>query len=237
MNQRNRYAGLAALLACSIAQPALSADGDDRIYSFFQMDQNEVRLGDHNGYAWEAQGWLGTDFDKAFLKTKGEREFGGSVEAAEVQLLYSRLVSDFFDVQVGARYDFEPNPSRAHAVLGLQGLAPQWFEVDAALFVSDEADVTARFEAEYDLLITQRLVLQPLLELNLSVQDIDDLDIGAGLTGLEAGLRLRYEFRREIAPYIGIAYERDLFKTADIARREGHDVDSLAFVAGLRLFF
>jgi copper resistance protein B len=217
---------------------ALAAGGDDQVFTFFEMDQNEVRVTDDDeGYAWEAQGWVGTDFDKAFLKTKGELEFGGDVESAEVQLLYSRLVSDFFDVQAGLRYDFEPRPSRAHAVLGLQGLAPQWFEIDTALFISDEIDVTGRIEGEYDLLITQRTVLQSLVELDWSAQDIDDLHIGSGLTKVEAGLRLRYEFKREIAPYIGVSYERDLFKTADFAREEGHEIDSLAFVIGLRLFF
>src|SRR3546814_10366530 len=105
---------------------------------------------------------MGTDYDKLFLKSEGEQPLDGPLEEAEVQLLYSRLISEFFDAQVGVRYDFEPDPERAYAVLGLQGLAPQFFEVDTALFVSEKGDVSARFEAEYELLITQRLVLQPL---------------------------------------------------------------------------
>ena len=116
------------------------------------MDQNEVRLGEHYGYVVEAQGWVGNDFHKAFLKAEVETEFGEGVEAAEVQLLYSRLISDFFDAQAGIRYDFEPEPSRGYAVVGLQGLAPQFFEIDAAIFLSEEADVSARLEAEYELL-------------------------------------------------------------------------------------
>ena len=155
----------------------------------------------------------------------------------ERTLLYSRLISDFFDVQAGLRYDFEPSPSRGYAVLGLQGLAPQWFEIDTALFISEKADVSARFEAEYELLITQRLVAQPLFELNLAFQDVDELDIAAGPSDMELGLRVRYEIYREFAPYIGIAYERDLFDTAEITREHGGDVDTVTFVAGIRLFF
>jgi len=228
---------VALLVGLLAAAPGYAAGGDDALFTFFQMDQNEVRLGAHKGYVWEAQGWVGTDFDKAFLKTEGEVGFGEGVEAAEVQVLYSRLISDFFDAQAGIRYDFEPDPSRAYAVVGLQGLAPQFFEVDAALFLSEKADVSARLEAEYELLITQRLVLQPLIEVNLSFQDVDELDLAAGPTDVEFGLRLRYEFFREFAPYIGVAYERDLFDTAEITRDHGGDVDALSFVAGIRLFF
>jgi len=234
--RRGRFWGALAF-ALLTAGPGYAAGGDDALFTFFQMDQNEVRLGEHDGYVFEAQGWVGNDDHKAFLKAEGETEFGEEVEAAEVQVLYSRLVSDFFDAQAGIRYDFEPHPSRAYAVLGLQGLAPQFFEVDAALFLSEKADVSARLEAEYELLITQRLVLQPLVELNISFQDVDELDLGAGPTDVEFGLRLRYEFFREFAPYIGVAYERDLFDTAEITREHGGDVDALSFVAGIRLFF
>src|SRR3546814_9759592 len=113
--------------------------------------------GGGHAYAWDAQGWIGTDYDKLFLTSDGEQPLVGQLEEAEVQLLYSRLISDFFDAQVGVRYDFEPDPERAYAVLGLQGLAPQFFEIDTALFVSEKGDVSARVEAEYELLITQRL--------------------------------------------------------------------------------
>src|SRR3546814_6004182 len=135
---------------------------DDHIYNFFQLDQSEYRLNDEGEdlYAWDAQCWVGTDYDKLFLKSEGEYVLEGEWEKAEVQVLYSRLISDFFDVQAGLRYDFEPDPERAYGVIGLQGLAPQFFEVDSAIFVSNKGDVSVRFEAEYELLITQRLVLQ-----------------------------------------------------------------------------
>ncbi|MFN4764818.1 copper resistance protein B, partial [Gillisia sp. Q332] len=133
-------AALAGALALTfLALPAEAAEMDDQIYTFFQLDQNEYRLNDEGEdlYAWDAQGWIGTDYDKLFLKSEGEYALDGEWEKAEVQVLYSRLISDFFDVQAGVRYDFEPDPERAYGVIGLQGLAPQFFEVDAALFVSN----------------------------------------------------------------------------------------------------
>jgi copper resistance protein B len=227
-----------ALAPALLSSPAAGAETDDQIYTFFQLDQNEYRLSDgDDAYAWEAQGRAGTDYDKIAFKTEGEVVIDGEVEQAELQVLYSRLISDFFDAQVGVRYDFEPDPERAFAVLGIQGLAPQFFEVDAALFISDDGDVSARLEAEYELLITQSLVLQPAAEINVAVQEVEELGIGSGPTDIEIGLRLRYEITREFAPYIGVHYERDLFGTADLTREEGEDVDAVSFVAGLRLFF
>ena len=228
-----------ALALAILSSPAAAAELDDQIYTFFQLDQNEHRLSDEgeHAYAWDAQGWIGTDYDKLFLKSEGEQPLDGPLEEAEVQLLYSRLISDFFDAQVGVRYDFEPDPERAYAVFGLQGLAPQFFEIDTALFVSEKGDVSARFEAEYELLITQRLVLQPLAELNVGVQEVEELGLGSGPTDIELGLRLRYEITREFAPYIGVHYERDLFDTADFTRDEGGEVDAVSLVAGVRVFF
>ncbi|MEQ8354096.1 MAG: copper resistance protein B [Kiloniellaceae bacterium] len=227
-----------ALAPAMLAGPVKAAEQDDQIYTFFQLDQNEYRLSDgDDAYAWEAQGWAGTDYDKLAFKTTGEQVIDGGLETAELQVLYSRLVTDFFDAQIGVRYDFEPDPERAFAVIGLQGLAPQFFEVDTALFISEDGDVSARFEAEYELLITQRLILQPSAELNVAVQEVEKYGTGSGPTDIELGLRLRYEITREFAPYIGVNYERDLFDTADFTRDEGGDVDAVSFVAGVRIFF
>ncbi len=154
-----------------------------------------------------------------------------------MQVLYSRFIAPFWDLQAGVRYDFRPNPSRSFAVLGVEGLAPYWFEFEAAGFISDDGDVSARVEAEYEILFTQRLIAQPLLEVNLAAQDVEELGIGSGFTDIELGLRLRYEIRREFAPYIGLAWTRRLGNTADFARDEGEDVGDLAVVAGVRLWF
>jgi copper resistance protein B len=227
-----------APLPAVIAAPAVAAEGDDQIFTFFQIEQLEYRFFDgKNAQAWDAQGWIGEDYNKLWLKTEGEKPEGGDIESAEIQVLYSRLISDFFDAQVGLRQDFAPDPERTYAVLGIQGLAPQFFEVDAAAFVSHEGEVSGRVEAEFDLLLTQRLVLQPTVELNFALQDVKERGIGSGLSDVELGLRLRYEIIREFAPYIGIHWERKVGETADFAREEGEDTGVFSVVAGVRVWF
>ena len=207
-------------------------------YIFFQADQFEYRAQDgDDSLKWDAQGWVGGDYEKLWLKTEGAKRIGGKVEDAEAQLLYSRLLTDFFDVQAGVRYDPEPHPRRGYAVLGVQGLAPYYFETDVALFLSNEGELSGRFSAEYELLLTQRLILQPSAEVNLSAQDTKARGIGVGVNDIELGLRLRYELRREFAPYIGVNWERKLGQTADIARRDGEDIDIPSLVAGIRFWF
>lgn len=227
---------VAALLTISGA--ASAAEMDDHIFTFFQAEQLEYRLADgKDRLKWDAQAWVGEDYNKLWIKTEGEKEFGGHLEEAEVQLLYSRIIHPFWDLQVGGRYDARPRPQRGFGVIGVQGLAPYFFEVDAAAFVSHEGDVSARLKGEYEILLTQQLVLQPSVELNLAAQQVEKLGIGSGLTDVELGLRLRYEIVREFAPYIGVSWERKVGRTADFAREEGEDVDSLAFVTGIRFWF
>jgi copper resistance protein B len=201
------------------------------------VDQLEYRRTEGDGViAWDAQAWYGGDYDKLWIKTAGEWT-ESSFERAELQLLYSRLVGYYWDVQAGLRHDFEPDPSRFYAVLGLQGLAPGYFELDLQAFVSEEGDISARLEAEYDILITQRLVLQPKAELNVAIQDVEELGVGSGVSDLEVGVRLRYEFVRELAPYVGVSWERKFGDTADFARQEDEDVESLSVLAGVRFWF
>ena len=202
------------------------------------LDRLEYRaIEGEDGYAWDAEAWYGGDYNRLWLKTEGEGEFGEGAESAEVQALYSRAINPWFNLQTGVRYDFRPKPDRAHLVVGVQGLAPYWFEVDAAAFLSDEGELTARFDAEYDQRITNQLILQPRVELDLAAQDAPELGVGAGLSKVEAGLRLRYEIRREFAPYVGVQYERSVGETADFARAEGEDADGWAVLVGLRSWF
>jgi copper resistance protein B len=202
------------------------------------IDQLEVRIGNgREGYAWDGQGWIGGDIDKAWFKTEGEGEFGGAFESAEVQALWSHAIDPWFDVQAGIRYDFRPDPRRAYLVLGLQGLAPYWFEVDAAAFLSNKGDVSARVEAEYDLLLTQKLILQPRVEFDLSLQDVPEIGIGSGLSTGEIGARLRYQFRPEFAPYLGLEYERAFGDTAGFRRAAGEKAGGWSFLIGLRTWF
>lgn len=202
------------------------------------LDQAEVRpaAGD-DGYAWEGEAWYGGDINRLVLKTEGEGAVGGDLHAAEVQALYSRAISAYFQLQAGVRHDFEPGPSRSYAVIGVEGLAPYWFELEGAAFLSTKGDVSARLEGSYDLRLTQRLILQPQAELNLAAQDVPELGLGAGFTSAELGLRLRYEFRQEFAPYVGVAYERRLGETAKFARIAGDDAEEARLVLGVRAWF
>jgi copper resistance protein B len=187
---------------------------------------------------WDFQGFRGGDLNKFWVKTEGEYDFSAKhLEEAEVQALYSRAIGSFWDLQTGVRHDFAPFEDRTYGVVGVQGLAPYLFEIDTAAFVSGHGDVTARIEAEYELLLTQRLILQPRAELNLSAQDIPELRTGSGLATAEAGLRLRYEIRREFAPYVGLSWTRSVGDTADFVRAAGDDPSKLSFVAGLRFWF
>jgi copper resistance protein B len=202
------------------------------------VDRLEAKIRDgRDGYAWEGDGWYGGDIDKLWVKTEGEGTFGGEVESAEVQALWSHAIGPFFDLQAGARYDILPRPDRAHLVVGIQGLVPYWFEVDAALFLSSRGDLTARLEGEYDQRITQRLILQPRVELDLAARDVPELGIGAGLSTAELGLRLRYELKPQFAPYLGIEYERAFGDTADFRRADGEKVGGWSFLLGLRAWF
>ncbi|PQA85448.1 copper resistance protein B [Hyphococcus luteus] len=189
-------------------------------------------------FLWDAQGWYGGDINKLWVKTEGEYDFkADEFEEAEVQALWSRAIGGFFDAQAGLRHDFAPGGDRTFAVVGLQGLTPYLFEVDSALFVSDDGDVSARIEAEYELLITQRLILQPRTELNFEFQDVPEYGLGSGLSTAEVGARLRYEIKREFAPYIGVSWERALGDTADFARADGEDPGGVSFLAGVRIWF
>jgi copper resistance protein B len=190
-----------------------------------------------DGYAWEAEGWYGGDLNRFVFKTEGEGDVGGALESAEFQALYSRALDPWFNLQLGVRHDVRPQPQRTYAVVGVEGLAPYWFEVGAALFLSDKGDLLARMEASYDQRITQRLVLEPNAELNFAAQDVPELGIGSGLSDVELGLRLRYEFAPEFAPYVGVNWERKTGNTARLARDEGEGVSATSLVLGVRFWF
>lgn len=210
--------------------------GDFNLF-WFQADRAEfqARQGD-NGYLWDLQGFYGNTTDKFWFKSEGEGSFGEAIEDLEVQALYSRAIAPFFDVQAGFRQDVA-GPDTRYAVVGIQGLAPYMFELDAALFLSHRGDLTARFEAELDQRIAQSILIQPRAELNLSAQDVPQLGIGAGIDSFEIGVRLRYEIIREIAPYIGIEQTWKAGRSADFARIAGEDPSVTNFVVGVRFWF
>ena len=202
------------------------------------LEQLEVGFDDESEtYAWHVQGWYGGDVHRFWWKSEGEGALGEEIEHAELQLLYSRAVTPYFDLQAGVRQSYLDGEDRTDLVLGVQGLAPYWFEVGAAAFVSTEGDVTARAEAEYDLRLTQKLILQPAAELNFAAQDIPDLDVGAGFTDANVGVRLRYEISRSFAPYVGVEWTSALGETRDIRESLGADTQSTRAVIGLRALF
>ncbi len=226
---------LAALL--SFSSLALSGAKDDPLLVMGKLDQFEVRSTEgEDPLVLEGQAWLGYDLNKLWLKADVEREDDES-EGVEIQALYSHAISAFWDVQAGLRKDFIPTPDRTWGVIGIQGLAPYKFEVDAALFVGESGRSAARFEAEYELLFTQRLILTPEIEVNAYGQNDVDTGNGSGLADVELGLRLRYEVRREIAPYVGVNWEKKYGNTADFTELQGGEVEDTQFVVGVRAWF
>ena len=203
------------------------------------IDSIEASFGDgEETYSWNAQGWTGGDINRFWWKTEGEGEFGGKLHEAEVQALYSRAIAPFWDVQAGVRQDFRPDgDDTTHLTVGIQGVAPYWFEMSAAAFLSTEGDLTARAEAEYDQRLTQKWILQPAIEVAMSASDIPELEIGSGLTSIMAGLRLRYEIRKEFAPYVGVEWSRSLGDTADYAKARGGEADDMRLVVGIKAWF
>lgn len=220
--------------------PSLAFSGgmdDDPLLTMLVVDQLEIRNNDgRDPLVWDAEGWIGKDLHKLWIKTEGEY-VDSRVEEVELQALYSRAVAPFWDIQLGWRRNIRPTPNRDWLAFGVKGLAPYFFDIDAALFVGDAGRTSARLQVEYEIMLTQRLVLVPEIELNLYGKDDPATGIGSGLSNIEAGLRLCYEIRREFAPYIGLNWTKLYGDTADFARAEEVDTDDIQFVFGVRAWF
>jgi len=230
-------ATLCVAVCLSVSNDARAGAEDDPLLFMAILDQMEMRdAGDDNTFSWDAQGWFGQDLRKLWFKTEGERTEGNTNEA-EFQFLYSNAIARYWELQLGVRHDFEPSPSQSWAVIGVEGLAPYFFETGIALFVGDSGRTAFRFESEYELLLTQRLILTPEIEVNFYGQDDVDVGIGSGLSDLEVGLRLRYEFRREFATYIGVNWLKLFGNTADFAKTAGQDTFESQLVIGIRAWF
>ncbi len=207
------------------------------------VDQLEYRASDGNRFArWDVEGWAGKDYNRIWIRTEGEQPTTSRDRGeAEAQLLYSRLVAPFWELQVGVRhqrlYGSGPDRSRTALALGFEGFAPYRFDVEPFLFISDGGDISGRLAATTELFFTQRLIAQPRFEVQFAARDVRDFGIASGINNVELGLRLRYEMRRESAPYLGISWVRKLGGTANLARRAGEDVRSLDVVIGVRLWF
>lgn len=223
--------------AMRASREALRREHGSMRYSWFMADRAEWRTGKgRDGYRWDVQGYYGGDIDKLWLKSEGEGDFGDKAEQAEVQALWSRAVAPFFDLQAGLRQDLT-GPRRTYLAAAIQGLAPYRFEIDAAAFLSSRGKLSTRIEAELDQRLTQRLILQPRVEVDLAAQDDRSAGVGRGLDKAEVGLRLRYEVKREFAPYIGVEQEWRGGRSARWARARGDDPSRTQMVAGVRLWF
>lgn len=228
---------LAFGLAVTLPVQAMEQHMDAMPVAKLAVDHLEQRFdGDDQALSWELEGTYGNDLHKAVLKSSGERADGGPTDSSETQLLYRRQASEFFDWQAGVRHDDQPGPSRSYAVLGLKGLAPQWIELDTNLFVSERGDASLRVEAEYELLLTRRWVLEPKLEYDLALDDDRELGIGAGGSTLETGLRLNYRVSPQFSPYVGYVWEKTYGRSGDWLRAEGEHDEEGAWVLGLRFW-
>jgi copper resistance protein B len=209
---------------------------DKQITTFVLLDQLEWQGKGDGGANWDSRGWIGGDLNRMWFRSEGESE-NQRVENALVEVLWGRSLHRWWDVVAGVRRDFRPGAGQTWVGAGIQGLAPYWFEVEATGYVGEGGRTQARFEVEYELLLTNRLILQPLIEGEIYGKNDELRGVGAGLSTLESGLRLRYEFRREFAPYIGLTWHRKLFGTADFARADGEDVAGTRVAFGLRTWF
>ena len=223
-----------AAMARARAQLQMEHGGSVLSKVMINLGEYQVRNG-RDGYRWEGEAWVGGDLNRFVLKSEGEGD--RDLEAAEVQALYSRAVSPYFDLQAGLRQDLQSGPKRTYATVGFEGLAPYWFETSGALFLSNKGEVFGRLEGTYDLRLTQRWILQPRVEANLSGQDVPELALGSGVSNIELGLRLRYEIKREFAPYVGVSFDRKVGGAADYARALGKDDQATSFVIGVRAWF
>jgi len=210
---------------------------DEDSFASLLVDRLEVaHTSDGTAWDYDLKGWYGRDYDRAVFKAEGDVD-GGTLQDARTELLWSHATAPFWDMQLGARYDSGTEPAEGWLAFAVQGLAPYWFEIDVAGYLGTAGRSAARLDAEYELLFTQRWVLQPRLEANFYGKDDAERALGSGLSDLAAGIRLRYEIRREIAPYVGVEWAGKYGGTADYARAAGEATAETRWLAGVRLWF
>lgn len=211
--------------------------GDTHNFASLLAENFEVaRSKDNTTMAYDLQGWYGGIYNRAVIKAEGDID-GGGLEDARTELLWSLATRPYWDTQIGVRYDSGEGPERSWLALGLQGLAPYWFEADIVGYVGESGRTALRLDFSYDLPLTQKLILQPNIEADLYGKNDPQRGLGSGLSSIDTQLRLRYEFRREFAPYIGISWAQKFGETRDIAKQAGDDSKEIQFVAGLRFWF
>lgn len=210
---------------------------DQAVHYFVLLDRLEWQAAEEgSGVDLDSRAWIGRDRDRVWLRAEGDTE-NGRVGEAQMHVLYGHQFSRWWDIVGGVRQDFRPGAAQTWAAIGVQGLAPYWFEVEATAYLGAAGRTHARFEVEYELLLTNRLIVQPLLEVDVFGKSDPERGVGAGLSTTDAGFRVRYEFKREIAPYIGVVWHNMWGKTAEFAEAAGEETGGMRFVTGLRLWF
>lgn len=231
-----------SLLAIAVNNMSFAHEAADPLISMVSINQLEQRLNndsqndDLDISSWNADVWLGKNLDKLWLKTEGEF-VDGQREESELQVLYSHAIAPYWDLQTGWRGDFNQDQNQHWFTVGLQGLAPYFFEIDSALYFGEGGQTALRIDAEYELMLTQKLILSPELETTLYSHNTPKYEQGSGLAKIDAGLRLRYEIRREFAPYIGVNWSKKYGNTADLARRATSDVETMEWLIGVKLWY
>jgi copper resistance protein B len=212
---------------------------DNTVMWHVLFDQLEGRTnGPDNEFRWDGQGWVGTDMNKLWFKSEGFVEHGKASDG-DTEALYDHPIPflRYFDAQAGVRYDLDSDPGRTWGAVGVEGLAPYFFQFEPTFYFSNRDRFAGRLMGSYDLLITQRLILQPEIEMNFYSKRDPSRAIGSGLSDLDTGLRLRYEISRKFAPYIGVAYTGKFGEAADFTRAEGGIVNDVRFVFGIRVWY
>ena len=215
----------------ALGQGLQAAGADDPLRTMLIVDQLEILNNDENSREWEASFYVGYDIDKVYLFTEGSASSDG-LESSQNDLVYSRAIAPFWDIQAGIAYDKNADASKTWGEIAIYGLAPYFFETRAALLFNGDGNVGLRLDAEYEALITQKLILTPSLEADFYTKDDPAMQIGSGLSSIDAGLRLRYEFVREFAPYVGVTWEKTFGNT-----QEFNPIEETSFLAGVRFWF
>jgi copper resistance protein B len=227
---------LLPLLLLVTLSSACYAHGDMPLFHAFRLELDAGESRDNESVAnWNLDGWIGGDDNKLWLKSEGA-VVGHNTQTSENWAMVSRNIATFWDAQAGVRYDNKPE-STSYFGAGFAGLAPYHFETEAHFFTSEDGDVSFRLRVENDFLFTQKLILQPYLELDVFAQDVKELDIGSGLSDANIGLQLRYEITRKFAPYIEVSYDSLFGDTADMADAKGEHATDSTLTAGIRLVF
>ncbi len=220
------------------ARHAMMRENGGQVLAGLTVDLAEAQLRrGQDGYRWAGEARIGGDLHALVIASEGEGSVAERVERGEVQALYARAIGPYFDLRVGVRHDFAPDPATTYAAFGVEGLAPYWIEVAGAVYLGTDGDVLGRVEAHHDARLTQRLILQPRIEVNFAMQNSPAKRVGAGLSDIELGLRLRYEIDRRFAPYLGVSYEAKTGRSADYARAAGEAASATSLVAGVRVWF